>query len=714
MASKHYNGSLYRKIAKKSNAIIEGLPEDYIVLSVPVGNSTKLFIFCQKKLSNGEYCDFCIRRDSLKGDPEKLKHICKHINRLKFLEKPEKTNPFKNLSQSVNKFTATANLSFKQVTSKDFREVILSAISLGQENHSADPEMLFPKVSRKSFTAKWNEECEKLFARQLKEYSKQAGSALAIDAGKHKSRPYLLVIITNILISTPPLLLKSIKYFGGKSIDYKTVMTEVITDLMKDGIKISGIITDNLRSQTSAVNHRMPNSFQNSPYRPKYIKSVIWISCACHSLALAINDMIKKNEEFSTAYDNLSAAVSFLRTKNIINVLEAICPAICPTRWTGIFDIASWIINYNKPIIDALKCNLNSGKAYDVSSSAILGITTSAKKLFLWLLPYKIASEKLESERLSAGYIQPVVHSAFELSAALEKKYLPDDDNMPGILRESVKKRMFNTTTGRILAFLYLATPEGRNSFRIQNHEAVAGVDKIIPETDFSLRISNKTSKLINIIITDEFSKNADDLLSSYNNYNGTLLDPSYGLVVDHDIRDEDESILKKATRNEFEVKELKLSDESEDEDDDIDEPYEVYIDVSRGWLTIATHAIDEIATQQQKTNEEKEDLINFFIEWVTGVPDLIITQPQFLNFGIRYWQKVYDDEIQTKFARFVLPLLSLPSCEAVCERAFWYQRRVLGDLSLRTGTKTEIHRLNYILQHNKSPEKYAKTTGSR
>ena len=94
MASKHYNGSLYRKIAKKK-ATLSSKDCLKIILSYLFQlEILQIYSFsAKKKLSNGEYCDFCIRRDSLKGDPEKLKHICKHINRLKFLEKPEKMNP---------------------------------------------------------------------------------------------------------------------------------------------------------------------------------------------------------------------------------------------------------------------------------------------------------------------------------------------------------------------------------------------------------------------------------------------------------------------------------------------------------------------------------------------------------------------------------------------------------------------------------------------
>ena len=320
--TKQFNGALYRKIAKASKAFIKDLPQSFTALSVPVGKTMKVFIFCNKELSGGQICDFCIRKDVWNGDPEKLKHTCKHINRIVFHEKTIIPDGFKGLTKAINKFTATANLSFKQVTSNEFRDVIILAIQIGQVNQGTNPGDLFQQQSRKTFTLQWNKESNEVFHEQLLEYSKQAGSALALDAGKHKSTPYLLIIVTNVLVAAPPLLVRSVRFFGGKTIDYKNAMNEVIIDLNKEGIKISGIITDNLRSQTSAVDHNIKGSIQNSPDAPPYIRSIIWFACSCHTLALGINDTLKTCEEFSSAYDDLSEAVSFLRMKNVINILE--------------------------------------------------------------------------------------------------------------------------------------------------------------------------------------------------------------------------------------------------------------------------------------------------------------------------------------------------------------------------------------------------------
>ena len=98
------------------------------------------------------------------------------------------------------------------------------------------------------------------------------------------------------------------------------------------------------------MNHLVANSFQNEPNVPPYIRDIVLLSCACHSLALAINDVLKTADEFAKSYNNLSLAVKFLSTKNLINFIEVNCPPLSPTRWTGIFDVAYWIINHNGTI----------------------------------------------------------------------------------------------------------------------------------------------------------------------------------------------------------------------------------------------------------------------------------------------------------------------------------------------------------------------------
>ena len=114
--------------------------------------------------------------------------------------------------------------------------------------------------------------------------------------------------------------------------------------------------------------------------------------------------------------------------------------------------------------------------------------------------------------------------------------------------------------------------------------------------------------------------------------------------------------------------------------------------------MTTATNTLEDIARRKSIPEEEIKKLVNFFINWISGDPTSIIKQEAYLQFGIEYWRKVLEDAKQVNFAKFILTLLALPSSEAVCERAFWYQRRVIGDQGMSMGPTTEINRVNYLL----------------
>ena len=54
------------------------------------------------------------------------------------------------------------------------------------------------------------------------------------------------------------------------------------------------------------------------------------------------------------------------------------------------------------------------------------------------------------------------------------------------------------------------------------------------------------------------------------------------------------------------------------------------------------------------------------------------------------------------EYARFVLPLFGIVASEALIERCFWYQRRLLGDVSMGMSQELEKSRLNMVLKTRK------------
>lgn len=109
--------------------------------------------------------------------------------------------------------------------------------------------------NRKKFTATFVELSQEKYDRYLKLYAKTPGSCLTLDAGKHHTRPYLIFVLSNCLHDIPPLVVETERYFKGRAIDYREALTKVCTSLLQNGVKIAGLVTDNLRAQKNSVNH---------------------------------------------------------------------------------------------------------------------------------------------------------------------------------------------------------------------------------------------------------------------------------------------------------------------------------------------------------------------------------------------------------------------------------------------------------------------------
>lgn len=222
-----------------------------------------------------------------------------------------------------------------------------------------------------------------------------------------------MIILANARIEAKPLVVKCIKYFGGKKVDYKNDIEKVLSKLIKDKIRVTAIVSDNLRCQVSAINHKVKNSMQQTTTNPK-ISRTIWISCACHSLALAFKDSTEICD-FGGLVKNIIETSTFLRSKNISNLIRLRCPSGCKTRWTGIFDISFWILKNFTKINDAIKESLNRTIAYDFLDTILRGMTTTASTLFVILLPFKNATHILEADNMPACYVSPIINQALKI-----------------------------------------------------------------------------------------------------------------------------------------------------------------------------------------------------------------------------------------------------------------------------------------------------------
>lgn len=78
--------------------------------------------------------------------------------------------------------------------------------------------------------------------------------------------------------------------------------------------------------------------------------NLINISCGCHSLNLGINDARSIHEEFDYHCSNVERFVHIFSLKKIISKFHLSCPDICPTRWTNMCDVCTWILKHYQEI----------------------------------------------------------------------------------------------------------------------------------------------------------------------------------------------------------------------------------------------------------------------------------------------------------------------------------------------------------------------------
>ena len=133
---------------------------------------------------------------------------------------------------------------------------------------------------------------------------------------------------------------EGIELFEGSFNSYYKVISDAILKLSSQIIKVSGIVCDNLRVQSSATENVILNDG----------KTFVKVPCSCHTIQLAINDLFKD----PIMSDSLSCIESFshiFNSKPISSRLKSGCPKRCLIQWSNLFEICSYIISH----FDSLK-----------------------------------------------------------------------------------------------------------------------------------------------------------------------------------------------------------------------------------------------------------------------------------------------------------------------------------------------------------------------
>lgn len=275
------------------------------------------------------------------------------------------------------------------------------------------------------------------------------------------------------------------------------------------------------------------------------------------------------------------------------------------------------------------------------------------------------------------------------------------------------------------------------------------GIERVIPDTDFSLSIPQKYQNIILQFTQNQsmFDEMSNDMIKKFTDYKGSLFDYTKRKKIKKHLADDlflpssdEENNNQQSSENDhedsteenasemiiiekppeevtpFDKINANTENELQQEEEDIDDSqFELDDDdfmirnadyftspIENDGYVSALNTLTELIDRNGITEERKQSLINFFVNWINGDPNTYTVNENLLLHGCRYWIDVASANISSDFASFILPYLSAASSEGICERAFWYQRRTIGDQGMRMTPQTELNRINSLIKRKK------------
>ena len=267
-------------------------------------------------------------------------------------------------------------------------------------------------------------------------------------------------------------------------------------------------------------------------------------------------------------------------------------------------------------------------------------------------------------------------------------------------IKSNVIRRMNNSQTGRYWQFLYSLTPIGRLELRkLLNPEELSQAEMEFDASEkFDLPLDENLNQIYNDIKKDSdiFHNEEIQLKEKFRTFSGILLNHTNSQVIfnhDYEINFMDSEKSDDSENSESDEESHK-EDYSESDEDNCIEDSEIFKEDSNGLLSDNIDILKEIAQIKGYLSDDINYLTKVYIQWITEDPQMIIFHKETLEMGIKCWNYIEYLPTLKGFAQFVIPLLGIVASEASCERAFWHQRRILGDQGGRTSIELEKAKL--------------------
>jgi hypothetical protein len=450
-------------------------------------------------------CLFKIRKDDWQGRDDKLKHVCiwreeKIADYFREGDDSDEAHCRTKLDEAIYFLCAHHNLSFSLIASKEMKEVISSAIGLGQKNFHINPRDIYSTGSRNTFRKRFMAKEAQKSSAILEQYKAFQCSAIAMDGGSIKSRPFLTINLINSCLSlrrdVSPFPLILIAEFQGTRNSYLEAILMAENEMTQMGIRLCALVGDNLSVQMGAM-----KSYLGCDGRDQSLPGMVVSPCACHTLALAFNDCANVDESLGTICQSLKRAAELLRSKPVASRLALICPSFCPTRWNHVFHIAEYIIRNAVTIMNFIEENASIIPS-DVAGDLLQCIMFHAPVAVIGLAYLSAATRILEADNCPAAQIPLVIRHCC-LNARELRKQTGMDIPFLEELESAIGNRFESGDYALLHYVMFSLIPEGRNAIRksfLSHLYAVQTGLEGIRFNSYSLTLSNEELDVVALV----------------------------------------------------------------------------------------------------------------------------------------------------------------------------------------------------------------------
>jgi hypothetical protein len=599
------------------------------------------------------------------------------------------------LFNSIARTAACLNLSINQITSPAFNSLLTNAVSYGvtlrtnDQYLSADklPDLTFSRTKIRQHIIEMGS--DERTQTMLKAMNVKLVSA-AIDNGTIVHRKLMFVALQNPLAGLDPTFYKLFTTEAWSASDFAEYGKQLFQELKDEGIVLTGIVGDNLRSQIAGLAHWMDDSFQNMPdesISPEQ-RAVLYVPCCCHVLNLGFMDTVRNDKFFGVVTKQMLDLSVILRKSELVRLLGARIPDVPATRWIYLYDISKWLTKHSERYAEITE-NSQIFKAKFLPQlhekdlqNCIHGIPQEFKDINRLLLPVKIAMNRFEDPKTSLSDANTILTQMIEdLEQLVEERQYKKYRQHINFMNDTIRKRFRKNGRLDLIITSNAFTASGRHMFR------KLGAQTDMPSTqelsdDEDEERKNQTKQETQDSIDPDPESDSEDSMEP---------DDELGEIIQEDNNSISAAYVEDEAQFAFEHTGFIPPDESE----------QLY--------SILMNTIQEICMRLQIDDDRTRKCFKELDSWLFQPTRKIHRIYELKENAVQYWRM---ENLRTKsiLSTIALRLLSLGASEACCERFISQNRKTLDAYSSRQKddllqARNEI-RANYLVKTQKKNKK--------